>query len=63
MKNQKTAFLALLFAVATLFLASCGGDHQPNLIHGDTAKDFTGITPQGDTIRLSDFKGKYVLLD
>jgi len=30
---------------------------------GDMAPEIIQITPSGDTIRLSDFKGKYVLLD
>lgn len=58
---KKTHFIFLLFIGSVLFF-SCG-NHQPNLIHGDAAKDFSGVTPKGDTIRLSDFKGKYVLLD
>jgi peroxiredoxin len=30
---------------------------------GAQAIDFSGVTPQGDTIKLSDYKGKYVLVD
>ena len=32
-------------------------------MHGDKAKDFSGKSISGETIKLSDFKGKYVLLD
>ncbi|WP_219822840.1 redoxin domain-containing protein [Parapedobacter indicus] len=30
---------------------------------GQIAPDFRQQTPKGDTIRLSDFRGKYLLLD
>jgi len=30
---------------------------------GSPAKDFSGVTLQGDTVRLSDFKGKYIYVD
>ncbi len=60
----KNNFISLLLTLAVVcLLTACNSNHQPNLIHGDAAKDFKGITPKGDTISLSDFKGKYVLLD
>lgn len=35
--------------------------HAPSI--GSVSPDFTGITPEGDTISLKDFRGQYVLLD
>lgn len=36
---------------------------QPKFINGEVAPAFTGQTLKGETVALSDFKGKYVLLD
>lgn len=35
----------------------------PNFSQGDTAANFTGYLPNGDSIQLADFEGKIVLLD
>lgn len=35
----------------------------PKYSQGEIAPDFTSITPNGEEMSLSDFKGKYVLLD
>jgi thiol-disulfide isomerase/thioredoxin len=50
----------LLLAAISLFF---GCERQTKLLHGDRAKDFVGITATGDSLRLSDYKGNYVLLD
>ncbi len=34
-----------------------------NLKEGNPAPDFTGLTPDGKSVKLSDLKGKYVLID
>ncbi|MEY4925929.1 MAG: hypothetical protein RI894_365 [Bacteroidota bacterium] len=60
-KNR--VFPSVLTLLIACLITACNNNHQPNLMHGDMAKDFKGITPKGDTISLSDFKGKYVLLD
>ncbi|PAW93283.1 hypothetical protein CKK33_07130 [Mucilaginibacter sp. MD40] len=52
LKNSETARKIKLIMAATLI----------NKI-GDVASDFTQNTPQGKPIKLSDFKGKYVLID
>ncbi|MEZ5045841.1 MAG: TlpA disulfide reductase family protein [Chitinophagaceae bacterium] len=36
---------------------------QAEAEQGNPAPDFEGLTPDGKTVRLSDFKGKYVLVD
>lgn len=35
----------------------------PKFVNGEVAANFTGTMPSGETIQLSDLKGKYVLLD
>ena len=42
------------------FIFSCAGS---KLKKGDTAIDFTGVTPEGKKVALSDFKGKVVYID
>jgi peroxiredoxin len=34
-----------------------------NAKQGNPAADFSGTTPKGETVRLADYKGKYVLID
>jgi thiol-disulfide isomerase/thioredoxin len=53
-------YIPLLFLIS-LFCAACYG--PTSLVHGDSAKDFSGKSPTGETLSLHDFKGKYVLLD
>ena len=36
---------------------------EPDVIRGEVAPDFSAVTPEGDTFRLSDLQGHYVLLD
>jgi thiol-disulfide isomerase/thioredoxin len=50
-----------LFALTICCATACYG--PTSLVHGDTAKDFSGKSLTGETLRLSDYKGKYVLLD
>ncbi|MEM9990197.1 MAG: TlpA disulfide reductase family protein [Bacteroidota bacterium] len=35
----------------------------PNFVNGETAVNFTGTLPNGETMQLTDLSGKYVLLD
>ena len=57
----KARILALASALASL-LCSCPA--APALLHpGDTAPDFAVAGPKGETIHLSDFKGKIVIVD
>lgn len=35
----------------------------PKVVNGETAPDFSALTAYGDSMRLSDLRGKYVLLD
>ncbi len=62
MQRITTTIYSIAIVAIAIFMAGCG-DRPSSLIHGDMAKDFSGISPKGDTINLHDFKGKYVLLD
>ncbi len=62
MYKIKTAIYSIAIIGLLAFICGCS-EHKSTLIHGDMAKNFSGITPKGDTISLQDFKGKYVLLD
>jgi thiol-disulfide isomerase/thioredoxin len=55
----------LLLALSILVLASGISVAQPKIgtSIGDKAPELTGKTPKGETIKLSDTKGKLVLLD
>lgn len=35
----------------------------PSYVNGEKATDITGVMPSGDTVRLSDIRNKYILLD
>src|ERR1051325_2293974 len=37
--------------------------HEPAISEGQTAPEITGVTPNGDTLSLSQLKGKIVLID
>ena len=51
----------IFFALLIVISVSC--ERPTRLLHGDIAKDFVGATANGDSLRLSDYKGSYVLLD
>ncbi len=53
--NPKYSYTALMQEV--------GGRVSNPIEVGNMAPDFEGVTPDGKTIKLSDFRGKYVLLD
>ncbi|HRJ47797.1 MAG TPA: redoxin domain-containing protein [Opitutaceae bacterium] len=52
-----------LAAVETVPAPDSGGTERVRLQAGDVAPDFTVIGPGGETMKLSDFRGKMVLLD
>jgi thiol-disulfide isomerase/thioredoxin len=58
---KKIYAAALVLFCLSISLSACYG--PSSLVHGDSAKDFSGTSPEGKTLRLSDYKGKYVLLD
>ena len=37
--------------------------HKPSLVNGDVAKDLAGVNGMGDSLRMSDWKGHYILLE
>jgi thiol-disulfide isomerase/thioredoxin len=37
--------------------------HKPTLVNGDIAKDISGINGTGGSLKLSDWKGHYILLE
>jgi len=56
--------LSALRAADTTAVPAVGGAFQKaQLQHGDVAPDFSVTGPKGETIKLSDFKGKIVLVD
>ncbi len=52
-----------LAAVETVPVPEADGSARVRLQAGDIAPDFTVIGPDGETVKLSDFRGKMVLLD
>ncbi len=58
---MKKSYLVLLFGLLTLFSAKA--DNAPTLKRGTEAPDFTAADTLGNSISLSDYKGKYVVLD
>lgn len=58
-KINKILVLLLIFAGSVS--AAFAQDNAPQ--PGEMAPDFTLTTPQGDSVSLSDFRGKYVLVD
>ena len=54
--------LALL-AIVVAFFVGRKLYFKPNVIQGDKAPDFTATTLSNTSIQLTDFQGKYVLLD
>lgn len=37
--------------------------NKPKLVNGDTARDISGMTVEGDTVSLSELRGDYILLE
>ena len=58
---MKKSYLVLLFGLLTLFSAKA--DNAATLKKGAEAPDFTAADTLGNSISLSDYKGKYVVLD
>ncbi len=54
---------SLILAAETVPAPAAGAAVRANLKAGDLAPDFTVIGPDGQAMRLSDFRGKLVLLD
>ena len=53
----------LFVAVVVIGLLGYQWYKAPKYHKGEVAPDFTSVTPSGEQMSLSDFKGKYVLLD
>jgi peroxiredoxin len=60
---MKRLLLVLFFAAAASAGALFGADQPGRLQPGDLAPDFTVTGPNGEPVKLSDFRGRYVLLD
>lgn len=58
-----TATVAFAQATGTVAPSSAPSSASPRLKAGDLAPDFEVVGPDGKTIRLSDFRGKMVLVD
>jgi peroxiredoxin len=66
--NWSHAIAVSLLIMIGLITNSCGDSKTEDYISellqiGETAPDFTLPTPEGENISLSDYKGKYVVLD
>lgn len=59
---MKRILLALAFCLAGV-LATQAADRPPLLANGTEAPDFTAYRPDGTPVKLSDFRGKIVLVD
>lgn len=55
--------LLLALAAGFFFSTGCQKSAQPELTDGGPAPDFTGTTLDGQSIRLSDFRGQPVVLN
>ena len=60
MKSIRNLILPMVF-LAGCVSVSVAQDNAPQ--RGESAPGFTLLTPGGDSVSLSDFRGKYVLLD
>ena len=65
MKTQVALLLAALFVTATLPAATTAvkRERPPLLAAGTPAPDFTALNASDKPVKLSDFRGKYVLVD
>ena len=59
---RKTLFILFSFVFSITF-AQDMSKYAPELKNGETAPEITAQTPEGETISLSEFKGKYVIID
>ena len=66
---EKTAKILVILLVFSLLLTACGSASKPArvvygpLAVGDDLRDFTAELVNGDTVTLSDYKGKVILLN
>ena len=62
---MKSIILMVIIAIVAvlIFKAAKSWYLKPGIVNGAKAADFTGLLPDGSPFRLSDLKGKYVLLD
>lgn len=63
MKIVNKIFTALLVVGTLYFVYDLAFNRAPKFINGETAPNFTAVSPTGDNISLSDFEGKILLLD
>ena len=65
--NKRSILLAGGMAVAVVLTISAmiasTAEAQTPLVTGDSAPDFTGVTSNGETVSLSDFAGRTVMLE
>src|SRR5689334_22756020 len=62
-RPMKTRALLLAAACAAFALVSSAADRPPLLAKGTAAPDFTAQRPDNSPVKLSDFRGKVVLVD
>ena len=63
MHRRKIFSYTLLFLLLIGIWSGIKWYKTPNYLQGDVAPDFIASTTDGDSIKLSDFKGKIILLD
>jgi thiol-disulfide isomerase/thioredoxin len=59
--NNKIALITLLAIIASIYIRYLY--HKPRLVNGDVAIEIKGVNHQGDSVRLTDLTGKYILLE
>ena len=63
MQFLRKYFFFILFGVVAVALIANHLYRKPRFVNGESAPDFTGYLVSGDSMRLSDLRGQYVLLD